>query len=545
MKTRSARNIWLFVGFLLLAGLCYLFSRTQEPFLNSVLFCANYTIYAGLLLFWMQSVRARLLPTRARRCILAAAVLMHLYLALRVFKYRIAGDAVVSTRYAVYAYWVPQMLIPALFLMTCLYIRRGESAQRRGELLLLIPACALSLLALTNDLHGLIYAPRVPLSEFEVQTGAYALRPGFYAMYVWMALTAAVGLVLLFRETGKRPRRLIPLIGLVLLWAGLVYTCLLLIERYDFPRLFNVPEIHIFCMLGFFELCIRNRLLPCNENHSGFFSRLDLPVLITDLQLSPVRQTAAPIEASRAQLKASLEAAVFPDEDTRLSGMAIRAGYAFWTEDERALHEEQRRLTAANELLSEENDLIAVENQLREKQAILDAQNRVYDRIAAALYPKQKQLEALLANTSPDAAEFPRVLGTCCVLNAWSKRKSNLLLLSEGTLPTPNRELFLALQESARSLRCCGVEAEAVGEEFSALPLPAVHALYDAFEAALEAWLPALRRMTVSLAQDGVRVAAQGERLPALPELGLPSELREADGCTFLTILAKTGGAAA
>ena len=73
------------------------------------------------------------------------------------------------------------------------------------------------------------------------------------------------------------------------------------------------------------------------------------------------------------------------DEDTRLSGMKIRPGYAFWTEDESELHRENRRLAQANELLSEENDLIAVENELKAKKARLDAQNRVYEQIAAAL----------------------------------------------------------------------------------------------------------------------------------------------------------------
>ena len=540
MKTRTA----LFIGLLLLAGVCSALQRSQTPFFGTLLFCVNFMIYASLLLFWLQSVRARLLPTRARAYVVAAAILMLAYLVLRVFKYRIAGDALTTQRYAVYAYWVPQMLIPTFFLMTCLRIRRGERETKRyPETFLLIPACLLSLMALTNDLHELVYAPKVPLAEFAVQTGKYALRPGFYLMYGWMGLTAAVGIALLIRESGKRPRVLFPLIGLVVLWAGLVFATTLIIERYDLPRLFGVPEIHIFCMLGFFEICIRSRLLPYNENHAAFFARLELPVRITERDIVPVYQTNAPIEATEAQLREALRAPLYPSEDTRLSGMAIRAGYAFWTEDERELHKEQSRLTSANELLSEENDLIAVENQLKEKQAILDAQNRVYDRIAAALYPKQKQIEALLAATAPDAEDFSRVLGQCCVLNAWSKRKSNLLLLSEKALPTPNRELFLALQESARSLQCCKIAADAVGEEYSSLPLSAVHALYDAFETVLEAWLPALRRLTVSLTEDGIRIAAEGDRLPALPELDLPAAQRQSEEGNFLTIRLQKGGA--
>ncbi len=544
MRTKQARNTALFIVFLLLAGVCNVFSRSDEPLLNTVLFCVNFAIYAGLLLFWMQSVRSRLLPTNARSYTVAAAILMLAYLLLRVFKYRVAGDSVVLNRYAVYAYWTPQMLIPALFLLTCLRIRSGEAQARRWkEALVLVPACALSLMALTNDLHSLVYVPKVALRDFTVATGTYSLRPGFYLMYVWMGAAALAGLVLLGRQTGKRPPRTwVPFIVLVLMWPVLIYTCILVFERFNLSKPYGVPEIQIFCMLGFFELCIRNRLVPYNENYAGFFSQLDLPVKITDRALETAWQTAAEVSATAQQLAASLDAPLYPDEDTRLSGMAIRAGYAFWTEDERALHAEGRRLTAANELLSEENDLIAVENQLKEKQAILDAQNRVYDRIAAALYPQQKQIEKLLADTSPDRADFSAALGKCCLLNAYSKRKSNLLLLSDETLPRPNRELFLALQESCRALKGCGVEAAAVGEEYSALPIEAIHALYDAFDAVLEAWLPALRRMTVSLTENGVRLAVEGLSLPALPPLGLYAERRESEDNTFLTLRVKMGG---
>lgn len=83
----------------------------------------EFFIYAGLLFYWIQSVRTRLLPTRARSYAIAAASLMLFYLTLRVFKYRVAGLEPVANRYAVYAYWIPQVMAPALFLMTCVRIR--------------------------------------------------------------------------------------------------------------------------------------------------------------------------------------------------------------------------------------------------------------------------------------------------------------------------------------------------------------------------------------------------------------------------------------
>ena len=128
------------------------------------------------------------------------------------------------------------------------------------------------------------------------------------------------------------------------------------------------------------------------------------------------------------------------------------------------------------------------------------------------------------------------------MLNAWCKRKSNLLLLDEHMLPKKNRELFLALQESARFLRCCGVEAAAIGEEMAEFPLSDIHDLYDSFETVIEAWLPALRRMTVSLLEDGIRLAVELKKELAIPDTILLTEARISESTVFLTIRRRKGG---
>ena len=180
-------------------------------------------------------------------------------------------------------------------------------------------------------------------------------------------------------------------------------------------------------------------------------------------------------------------------------------------------------------------------------------------------------IEALLAEVDPKTPEFPRALAKCCVLNAYSKRKSNLLLLNEETLPESNRELFLSLQETARFLRCCGVEAAAIGEEYSDIPLAQVHDLYDTFETVVETYLPYLKSMTVSLMKSGIRLAMEmksipdmtdstnpvstgaaeamdsrnlpkSEMLPVLPATKLPVKCMESDELTFVTIYKDPAG---
>ena len=81
-----------------------------------------------------------------------------------------------------------------------------------------------------------------------------------------------------------------------------------------------------------------------------------------------------------------------------------------------------------------------------------------------------------------------------------------------------------------------------MGEEYSALPLPAIHALYDAFEEIVEAWLPNMKRMTVSLTEDGLRLAVEAADPPPLPETGLRIERRDSEGYRFLTLHAPREG---
>lgn len=536
--SRQTRNTLLFIALFLLGGVFRLINPRSHRTVMTLLFCVKYMIFAGLILSWAISVRDRLLPSRARTYMLAASLLMALYLLMRVFKYRIVVYGVLPSRYCAYAYWTPQMLIPALFWMTAIRIRRGETEKGKwNEALLLIPACAVSIMALTNDLHGFVYQPKIALSAFVLETGTYSLNTGFYLLYAWMIVSMVAGLFVLLRETKRKAAPvLFPMLGVTALWYASVTITITVLEPLDTLRMYNVPELHIFGMMALLEISIRNRLIPYNTNYPGFFAELGLPVLITDRSLLPVYETDRPVCATKEEKLASLREPVCISEDTRLFGMEIHAGYAFWTEDETGLNRENRRLESANDLLSEENDLIAAESRLKEQKAHLEAQNRVYDRIALALYPRQKQIEKLLLHAEPETEAFSQALGQACVLNAWSKRKSNLLLLNEDTLPRKNRELFLALQESSRFLKCCGIEAAAVGEEYAEFPLKDIHELYDTFEEAVEAYLPYMKKMTVSLTADGVRLAMEARQNPPLSTSILQVERTMSEGLVFLTI---------
>ena len=506
--------------------------------------CINYLILTGLLLFWIEAVRFRLLPSAARTATLSAAFFMLLYMFLRIFKYRFAVS-IIAQRYAVYAYWVPQMLIPGLFLITCIHISRSRREKKTWhKILLLIPALALSVMVMTNDLHAWVYIPRIDLSQFVVDTGTYHYGFGFYLMYVWMIAAAVPGLILLFRESGSISRKAVQLLaGTISLWFGLILLNLLVLDRFfNNFRLFNNPEIHIFGMLGVFEICIQYRLIPYNENYTGLFQRMRIPVLITDRDFQIIYRSEKEISSEEKDLRAALNQTIDLPENMKLSGKKIHGGYAFWSENVSAIRQMQDKLARAIEITEKENDLIQAETEQKKKDAFLQSRHRIYHEIATELYPCQRKIQEILQRTMPGTEGFRKNIAVISVLNAYVKRKTNLLLLASEKDTFSIRELFLALQESAAYLTLAGLHATAQVLEELILPAETLLSLYDAFEIIAEQLLGHTRSLMISWHHDGLRLAAETNLLPETEEIPLPVRFLKDEGITYIDIQAMRGG---
>ena len=546
--TRQNKNVWLFIGFLVLAGIANLLSRSGNTLFDTLMGSINDIIFIGLLLFWSQSVRTRLLPMKTRSYILSISYLMLLYLLLRIFKYSILRETLVI-RYAVYAYWIPQILIPTLFLITCIRIRRGEHAGGKwNEILLLIPAILLSLLVLTNDLHRLVYDPKIDLSLFEVNTGTYTYGPGFYFIYIWMILAAVSGFILLFRETGRRPGKVLSLILAVLLfWVGLILLNLLFIDKISGYRMFNVPEIHIFSMLAIIEISIRYRLIPYNENYSGLFRNLKMPVFITDTALHTVYRTDQDLHAccSEKELLSALQKPLILTPDHRLYGKQIRAGYAFWEEDESKIHQAQEKLLEANEMIEQENNLIQAETEQKKKDAYLRSRHHIYHEIAQELYPCQKKIGQILDQAEPGSEDFRDKIALVCVLNAYVKRKTNLLLLAAENKMLSAQELTLSLEESANYLTIAGLPATVQSSEDGLYPAEQILSVYDAFEMLSEQLIGKASSMMVSWEEMHLLLAVPTEYLPDTEGISLPVECHTEEDILYMDISVGEGGASA
>ena len=145
------RSTAVFAVLMLLGGAIRRVMPAFGPAADSAFTILRAALYAGMLLEWLSSVRNRLLPTPARTYILTSGGLLLLLLLAQNVRFRPALENPEIYRWCWYVYYIPMILVPALFAMSCLHMSRGIPG--RTDLVPLIPSAALVAAVLTNDLQ--------------------------------------------------------------------------------------------------------------------------------------------------------------------------------------------------------------------------------------------------------------------------------------------------------------------------------------------------------------------------------------------------------
>ena len=551
LKKRTTFATVLYIVAILIAGSCdvaakqviKLFMNDPAsppllPMISTALFCLNLAIYLFLLLFWVKSVLHRLLPSRERTYMIAAGLCCVSLILLRSIKYRmINGTDVVSLEVFWYLSYIPRTLLPALFLMMCIRIERHPKG-KLDERAVLIPALAIIIGILTNRLHHFAFSPVGDL-YMTGATDTYADNWLFYTYYAFSVLCVVIGLVLLTmanRRLHDVKKILLPFLFLLIIPSLFAVNSLL--SSHDSVSMFKSAEIFSFGAIGIFESCIRNRLIPYNENYVGFFEQMRFPAMITDRSFVTEYSSALCIDATREQLKATLTAPIYPNEDTKLSANEITAGYAFYTEDESELHRMNEKLRDANELIAGENDLIRAENELEARQAQVDSRNLIYNRIAERMLPYHRRALGMIDSIDRDDPAFDQKIARLNLLNAYIKRGTNLLLTDEGKDYISINELKIALDELSLYESYLGMQAKisVTGERISRTD---ALDLYTAVFGILSSLSEQTTMINIVIDGSTLRITADGAS-----DAELPRSIRaaESDGLYFFTFTAGEGG---
>lgn len=496
--TGGAICLFLLAGFLRLTPFHMDASRSGAP-----VAAAMPMIYAGILALWIVSLNWRIFGRDTRRPLIASACLMILYMLVRTAKYDFFSSQDIVLRHLWYAYYIPMIAIPPLQFLAALNIGRqeGRPVDPRWRLLF-IPTALLVVGIMTNDLHQLAFRFQPGLVGWEHQ---YARGALYVSAVVWiylLLLLAPAVIVHKCRVSKSRKGIWMPFAALL---AGAIYMVWSLTEHFvTATKIYQMPEVFCFTIVASWELYIQTGLIPSNIGHADFFGVSTVAAQIADADGDILYRSRNAPPLTPPQMNAAIGEPILIDPDTRLHSHPIRAGRVYWTDDLSAIHALNARVSEIGEALAEENELIQAENQIKQQQAQLAEKNRLYDGIARAISPQLTQIARLLNGLTPESADYVRRVGHACVLNAYVKRRSNLMLIAEKESLVQVEELGYCIRESAECLNAYGALCSFQHDTRGHISAERAAIAYDFFEAAVEAALPDMTSLLIHLtASDG------------------------------------------
>jgi hypothetical protein len=239
--------------------------------------------------------------------------------------------------------------------------------------------------------------------------------------------------------------------------------------------------------------------------------------------------------------------------NTVLNSKKISGGRILWQNDLTQIKQLLAQLTETQEQLNENNVLLKAELELKENKVRLDEKNRLYDRIASEVYSQLEKAEKLLKLAEENPKKTRETLLQICVLSAYIKRRSNLLLLNEENSTIQSKELEYCFRESLKNIELNNVLIsfdsicnDMLSVEFAVLA-------YDLFENIVEAFIENINAVLVHLyCENGdvrlrIQIGCENEiSEDAIPEFAveyneITYDIQEND-IVFDVILSKGGG---
>ena len=475
-------------------------------------------LYGAAVLAWGESVRSRILQPRTRHLLFAVAMMLSALFLIRLSRWEFFWYSDFVRRLMVYLYYIPFILVPLFSFLAAVRLDPGPNMPSPRILRTLTAAgILLSLLSLTNDLHGWILL----IEGYDNETHRWL----YYVIVLWTVLLSLSVLAVLIRSCRLSRCRGQLYVPLMMSASG----CLLLAvyaaaggspELFG-EKMFFIQEAYALAFIGLWEGCIVIGLLPSNMGYRKLFP------------LSHI--SAAIVSADRAEYYSSVQIQTSDDPDDLVAyKKSLSGGTVTWTEDIHAVRALHGQIAEANESLAEENDLIEEETRINSERLHYETQNRLYDRIAAHSHTQLTRI----AESFSSAEVFTEHLRENILLGTYVKRSANLMLLAGKNRLLSVRELVLALHETMENLRLFSIDCALCSGETPEIPAQMIVAAYDAAEQIAEAVYGECSVISAEVMPDTDTLLAIETDAPvpedalraALSETALTLTVSEADG---------------
>lgn len=456
MSERKKSIIWLFVA----AGLLFAVSGYRqlsmrywpEDFLRPYLV---WTIYMLLLFRWQHTISTKITQKAMRSHLTAQNIVSILYLTVRFVQDAFLYVNIPWMRFTGYFINIAAVFIPLFGLCGAFYLGRSEDYRiSKKWYLLLIPACFLSVMALTNDLHHFLYY----IVPEEPQPNLY-FHPyiGTYIIYLWGLWMIAYQVYVIYKRNGTTKsdplyRKLIPFYEPILLFLfSIPYAATAYVVRFE---LVEYSAGLIFILVLCWELYILAGLIPVNTQYEEVFRRSTVAMQI----LSPNGETIAVSENAADITPVILESLkqnqhFSVTEDVIMHLHQIPNGYMVWQTDLSQINGVLRELKSLNAELEEKQDLLAQEIRIQSSEASVQARNDIYDSLSSKVAGQLALIEEVLSKEALSSEDWNRV----CLIGTYIKRFCNLQLTYQEQQMIPISDLAISLQDMAKCMKNIGI----------------------------------------------------------------------------------------
>lgn len=424
----------------------------SEDFLRPYLVWA---VYMLLLFGWQHTITTKIMQKSMRGHLTAQNIVSILYLTVRFVQDAFLYVNVPWMRFTGYFINIAAVFIPLFGLYSAFYLGKPEDYRiDKKWYLLLIPACFLSMLALTNDLHHFFYY----IVPEEPQPNLY-FHPyiGTYMIHIWALSIIAYQVYVIYQRNGTAKsdpfyRKLVPFYEPILLFLfSIPYAATAYVVRFE---LVEYSAGLIFIIVLCWQLYILTGLIPVNTQYSEVFRRSTVAMQI----LSPTGERIAVSENAAEITPAMLEALkqnqhFSATEDITMNLHQIPGGYMVWQTDLSQINQALRELQRLNAELEEEQDLLAQEIRIQSDETSIQARNDIYDSLSSEVAGQLVLLTALLSNESHSTDDWNCI----CLIGTYIKRFCNLQLTYQEQQTIPIGDLAISLQDMAKCMKNLGI----------------------------------------------------------------------------------------
>ncbi len=438
--------------------------------------------YVSLLAIWAIAIKNRIIERDVRRHSMTMAILMIFFVLVRSIKWEF-GYLTLIAQLAWYMYYIPHILLPLYLFLIALSLDKKLYAfyQIIIKWLFFLAGCLIALI-LSNSFHQKIFK----IVEWGSSSEVIKYQPLSYSIALWIGVLIISTIAILIAKSKLPHTRERVVLPLIVIAVYIVYLVL-----YSFNPTSNgvgfvefmVTECLVYIALV--ESLIFVGLIPSNSHYRELFKNSPIPMIISDENCVLYKSDSA----SGIDIKSCMRISDGEHCDInewRLSAKKIQDGHIYWLNDMSDINEKIKEIEIINQALSQETDLLRDEILLKKKEIILREKDAIYNAIERAISGKRLLVNKIIETLSeaPDARRL--ALMRVCLIGAYIKRMSNIVLLEEMYENINAIELQNAIVESLFSYRLKNEATHSQHFVNCTLSGKALKAIYAHFEDELE-----------------------------------------------------------